>query len=468
MPRRHVTADGNGYTIAADDPSRVALRTWALLTARVVDELTLLPPVPPVTVELRMPGFTTRSTDGGVVGLVGRPWRVLAPLLTDTRSVDFTVRADEYLPAPVTAALRTQRRLLTAPAPADVLSLSSTAQLAPGLGVLVQREASADIDEWNAIAALGPGPNQVTLRAPLRVARSIGRAVAPDMFLPTRLPDIALHRAHPARIRGRLIEAPSLAAPRGAPAAELAVTGLWWDRPSVATQPPRPPSLVVVDPPLYAVRAALTATVERCGLSPAGPLRLLEHPAPAGTDRIVVSHRNGLSLGGGELLRLETAATAEVEWIPTVSVDGSAPPGFPAAVQLRAPTAYAHRAGAPVQRMSILATAPVAQLERDGVPGDQTVFLDTTAGLGNGAIVRISGGAALPEFHRVRVLPSTPDLVNFVDQPAIAPDGAFELPPLGRIAQLTILARLTGYPDVIVDCVPDYTGGNDLTIVFTT
>jgi hypothetical protein len=246
----------------------------------------------------------------------------------------------------------------------------------------------------------------------------------------------------------------------------LAITGVWWDLPSVTAQPARVPFLFVVDPPIAAARAAAAGTVEQCALGPNGPVRLLEERVGAGADALVVSHRNGLAAAGGDVLRLEAHASAEAEWILTGGVD--AHPDVPATVRLRTRTAYAHGAGTPVQLMAVGPVTPVGTLERDAVAGDQTVFVSTPPALVSGAMVRISGGAAAPEFHRVTRLPSTPDLVNFFHQPVIDADGSFTLPPLGRLAQLAVLARLPGYPDVTLDFAPDYTGANDLTLVFRT
>ena len=89
MARRLVQVGSTAYTIADGDPPRLELLPWAVLRTRVYDELTLAPPVVPISLTSSLPGAKAKVADGGVCGLVARPFDVSAAL---TRPNAFTAR----------------------------------------------------------------------------------------------------------------------------------------------------------------------------------------------------------------------------------------------------------------------------------------------------------------------------------------------------------------------------------------
>jgi hypothetical protein len=94
MTRRVVVADGHIYTFSPDDEVPLAGRTWAFVSARLVDEITNEPPGSDVTIDAAESGFIPRVASDGLVGLIGIPRRVIpipAPLCV-------TILAEGYIP----------------------------------------------------------------------------------------------------------------------------------------------------------------------------------------------------------------------------------------------------------------------------------------------------------------------------------------------------------------------------------
>ena len=93
MPRRIVAVNSKTYVLATDDPPPLGGRTWALLRARVIDELTGEPLASEITLASDMVFASPRVTSDGLVGLVGVPYQVFPSLARQQYTVRLTVRA---------------------------------------------------------------------------------------------------------------------------------------------------------------------------------------------------------------------------------------------------------------------------------------------------------------------------------------------------------------------------------------
>jgi hypothetical protein len=97
MTRRVVNVGSEAVLFSSDGQPPLADRTWALVRARVVDELTGEPPVTRMTVETDRTDVTTRAATGGLVGLVGIPSRAFPALNAQDYRVGLTVGAEGYV-----------------------------------------------------------------------------------------------------------------------------------------------------------------------------------------------------------------------------------------------------------------------------------------------------------------------------------------------------------------------------------
>jgi hypothetical protein len=101
-----------------------------------------------------------------------------------------------------------------------------------------------------------------------------------------------------------------------------------------------------------------------------------------------------------------------------------------------------------VRRVTPQPGGPNNQLNREAIPGDTCVFLNSMNALGLANVVEIfGGGVGLPsEYHRVSHFQTTSDT-----------SGYFRLPPLSRVAQLEIQADDGGIHQTIRrTLVPNY------------
>lgn len=97
MSRRVVNAESMAYLFAPDDQPAAAGRTWALVRARVIDELTGEPPLTQMKVETDRAELVARAAAGGLVGLVGTPLRAFPGLAVQGYQVGLTVGARGYV-----------------------------------------------------------------------------------------------------------------------------------------------------------------------------------------------------------------------------------------------------------------------------------------------------------------------------------------------------------------------------------
>ncbi len=473
MSRRQIALSEALVWIADDDRPLPELGWWAVLRARVVDEITDAPPNATIRLATDTAACRPRIAPDGVCGLVARP-RDASAALTVHGAMRATVHVDGYLPHVLDGAIDSARRHLPvgAAAGASVLVVAppDTAgrpQFRPGRGVMLQRDLPGSPEQFTVQAepALPPPLNQVPLTHPAQPARPVNARVA---GVPIVLADQRLHRAESALIRGRALRqlAPG-SAPVAAPGARIGIRGVWWTQREVAANstPPHPTRVVSIDAPLAFDHAAGTA-LERVALAGDGVARRFRSRALARASWIEVHPWSGLNPAGGNALRLETPGSLERELVVTAGFDAGIAPDAPARIRLRTPLAFDHAAGTPVEMMAV-APALLGTMEREAVAGDRVLFADTLSGVVTQDVLRIGGAAADAELRFVRRLP-THDGVAFSHLVPLAADGSFELPPISRVAQVQFFVAHAGLPAQLpIDFHPEPGGDNALQVLFT-
>ena len=471
MARQVVQDGGVSYTIAEGDPARLELLPWAVLRTRVVDELTLTPPLVPISMTSTLRGARPKVADGGVCGLVARPTDVSAAL---TRPAGFTARvtAPGYLPRDLGPAIEVARRRLNSQASVgdttlDVLTgdPAPRRQFTPGRGVLLERPASTAGEQFTTVAptAAPPAVTDVPLREPVVTLHPAALHVA---GVPMTLPDQPLHRDSVVRITGRvqLRTGPSSIVP--AVGASVGIRGIWWDYPSSVTAAPLPPDVCSVEPTLRLDHPA-GATLHRCTLAPVGPPRSARDGSDSGARQIVVAPNTLLNPAGGDILRIGDPLTADDEVAVTDGFDATADPTAPVRVRLRTPLGLIHRAGDPVQGVQANAVVAIGNLSREGLAGDPVLFAPGLSALPTTAIVIVELLTPRSVFYRATQPPSTLNGVVFNHLVALDATGRFMWPPLGRIAQVRMTASLPPHAPVQLDLAIDYGGDTSLAIVLT-
>jgi len=471
MARRTVQHVGMRYLIADDDPAAPELLPWAVLRTRVIDELTMAPPNVPIALTSTLRGARSRVADGGICGLVARPVDV-SPALVTPDGFTAQVTAPGYLPRDLTPAIELARRTLNTPASTgdptlDVLPGDPTprGQFTPGRGVLLERPAATDPEQFTTVDATAapPAATEVPLLDTVETPRPAGLHVA---GVPLALPDQPLHRDAVLRIRGRvqLRTAPTVVVP--AIGAAVGIRGIWWDYPSSVTGAPLAPDLCAVEPTLRLAHP-VSAPVHACTLNPVGPLRRVVAYAPPESLELVVAPNTPLNPAGGDLLRVGDPVTGDDEVVVTAGFVASSDPAAPVIIALRTPTGLIHRLGEPIQAVQASPPTLVGTIAREGLPGDSVLFAPGLSALPTTSTIVVEQATPRAVFYRATQVPSTPNGIAFSHQ--VPPDatGRFVWPPLARIAQIRVVANLPPHTPVQVDMALDYGGDATLAIVLT-
>lgn len=460
MPRRSEQVEGKTVLISPDDPAPRGARFWALVRARVIDEMTGSAPLTAITLESDLAPTTPRVSDGGLVGVVGVPRHVFQVLAAHGYSVRLTVRAPGYIPRRASVVVPNDQRSIAAPAPAalaTVLTLNDRSRLSPGETLLVG-PAGPNLVAVR-IRALGPGANQVTFAPPLPAgpAFAVGDPVVPvvpDDFAPANAGDLALHR-EPVVLTGRTVRVTAAGTTILAGAA-VRITGFWRTPPPANVSVPAiPPNLVSVHPALYADRAPVIGQLRRRNLAPvAGDDKSLLDDVPAGATVLRLSDRQNLTVGG--ILLIDPDIPDRAEHLAVTAIAGASAATLPARVTVDYPLAFPHPAGARVRRVTPQPLGATKQLTREALRGDTTVFLNSVTGLAAGQQARVTGGPSPDEHHELRLYTATSDA-----------DGYYRLPPLSRVAQVEIRAEHGALTPVTERLRPDYTQReNRLDLIF--
>jgi hypothetical protein len=472
MARRTVEDAGTRYTIADDDPAAPDLLAWAVLRARAIDELTQAPPHVPVTLTSDLRGSRPRVADGGVCGLVARP-RDVAHALVRPNGFSARLTAPGYLPRDLGPAIERARRTLNAAAAVGASTLDVTpadpaprAQFSPGRGVALDRPAPAVGQDFMLVATTSPPPAAgdvpiaPAVPAPLRAP---GTRLA---GVPLALGDQPLHRAVALRLRGRVQARTSATTIVPAVGASLGILGIWWNYPSSMTAAPLAPDVCSVRPTLRLSHPA-GATVHRCTLSNVGAPRALRAGASIDARELLVAPNAALNTAGGDLIRVGDPLSGEDEVVVTAGFDPTTDPAAAVRLRLRTPTAYLHRIGEPVQVVQAAGVAAVSPVAREAQAGDAVLFAAGLTALPTTTTLIVEQGTPRAAFYRATQLPSTPDGVTFNHQIPLDPDGRFEWPPIGRLAQVRLVARLAPFAPVQLDVALDYGGETSIPIVLT-
>lgn len=344
------------------------------------------------------------------------------------------------------------------PRPADrrravvrALVLDETTQLAPELEITVTTSAPglvARVARGGLVGLIGdpgrlyPGLDAASVDLALAVsapgflrreldARLGPVAGFPDAFAPADLGTVWLHR-EAIVVRGRAVKRTGIIP---APQTGVAITlaGVWSTFPRYDVDPAtviEPANLVSLHPGLYTGRTPAVDGLRRRDLVlAAGEDKRLLRPAAPGHRTLWISDRRNLV--AGSVLAIEAARPDRVEYVGVTQVAGASTEDQPATVTLAHPLALGHSEGASCVRATPQPPGTDNPLTRDGIAGDRVAF-SALAGVADGAVVEISGGAA-PEYQTARLYAAVSDA-----------DGFYRLPPIARVASVKLRAQRAG------------------------
>jgi len=86
------------YTVSPEPELPDGMKTWAVLEALLVDEITSQPPLGAVKLQTSFAGLSPRVAPGGKVGFAAIPVLVFPLLRLKNYPVSFTIQADGYIP----------------------------------------------------------------------------------------------------------------------------------------------------------------------------------------------------------------------------------------------------------------------------------------------------------------------------------------------------------------------------------
>lgn len=155
--------------------------------------------------------------------------------------------------------------------------------------------------------------------------------------------------------------------------------------------------------------------------------KTLNRPAPLGSTRLRLSDRRVLAAGTPLLIDADDPGRAEV--IAVQSVDTSLDDGQECWIVLEDPTRHLHRSPARVVPLGLAAVPGTRTLSRPAAAGDAVAFFTQAPPWAGGRLVRLTAGAAPPEYRRVSRYEATAD-----------GQGHFRLPLLSRLALVQLRA----------------------------
>lgn len=464
MTRMLVLLPEGEVSVAGDDRPLDAMRYRALFRTQVQDELTGQALLVSIQVSVAQPRTTARSMEGGMIGVVGRPWDVANPLFAADLPVDLILNASRYIERRYSERISYRQRHLTTAGSGPVISLDDTANLQPGQALLIGPGAADEVAELARIAALGPGPSDVTLVAPLGGMHAAGSVVVADAFSPGGPPQLVMHRA-PLRVTGRVIRR-TVSGDTVLAGATVRISKVWQRIPpanaKVDPESPTPgmappvgpwpadwaPPLAHVAPPLYRdYPKGSTVTVENRSLDAAVPDKHLLQPAARDDAALRLSDRVGLA--ANDVIVIDAADPSRREILQVVQVSAAGTEDQPARVSLAYALRHAHREGVLVQKLS----APpgggaFASLNAEALENDPCVLMDTRSiGPTQQVVIKDPDKPELSACHQLIAYTTQTDA-----------NGYYMLPPLSRAGKIEISAEHAGPPATrgSIEFIPDY------------
>jgi hypothetical protein len=413
---------------------------WTIAATRVVDEITGLPPDSVLAARVEEPRLTTRLGEDGRVGVLVQPW-ALFPL---TAGPGFTAHVDLAAPGflPRRVSLPIVRTLAVAALPgATVLTLDTTAGISATETWTIGDPALAS--ETATIAALGPGPSQVTLTSPLAGGYGLGQPVSPGPLTTLDFGATELHRRG-ARLHGRvMVFVPATQSWQPPAAATLDVSHVWRRQADVTNELAKEAlRMVSIEPGLYLDRRATSDVFQPVAVANVpGDEKTTVGALVPDARKARLSNAKGLAVG--TTLQLDVDQPEQSELLSVTSVAPLGTPAEPADVALAFGPALDHRDGVSVHHVGTPNVLVAKALDTDGLSGDPVVFLADLAFGGTPAVARIGAGASA-EYQAVSTFRAAADA-----------DGYFAFPPIARVAKVRIVATVPPHPPLTIDLEPD-------------
>jgi hypothetical protein len=300
------------------------------------------------------------------------------------------------------------------------------------------------VPSWAFSALSGPTVDfEVSFDAPgyMTFTTTVSQAILPTFptdFDSTDLGQLLMRRG-PVSLSGTAVQlnAQNQAVPVGA--AEVSISGIWRRLEDVdLSAPADAPNLLSISPSLYAERPQPGSDLEIVTLAPVAEpdRRLLKSTGPGDIELSVDQH---FGVAAGSVVAIDIDDPDRIEHIEVQQVIGPSDTNSPATLRLRFPVKHRHRATVRVQRVNVPAIgAPDATLTDIGMPGDVTLFVDTTAAFGPSQTVRVRGGTSVSEYVECRPYLAVSDA-----------DGHYRLPRLARLAAVEVTAARAAPPPAL-------------------
>jgi hypothetical protein len=358
MRRRTVEANNLIYNFSPDDPPASGNRVWALVSARVVDEITGHPVVDPIALESDLPSVLARVATDGLVGLEGIPLQVFPGLKSQDYKVTLKIRAIGYVPRDV---IFTIEQTKNSNFPAD---------FTPPLAVEVDLHHDPVVITGRVMLQATNGMKTPLPGATVRIKKIWRTAPPANMSTP---PEAT-----------RLV---SLGSP------------LYSDRTSSSAN---------------VFKQNLTEVL--------GDDKLLLDDCMAGAQKIRLSNGLNFvpPPPSGNILLIDAGQPDIAEYLAVNSISGTGTPDQPATIILDYPLAYSHRRNAVVRRVIPQPQGAAIPFTHDAIVGDTCIFLNSFMGLTTGNQIRIKGGGLPDEFHRVSLFSTSSDADGYYRLPFLA------------------------------------------------
>jgi hypothetical protein len=302
-----------------------------------------------------------------------------------------------------------------------------------------------------ALPALRTVPYEVglSIKAPGYLQANVTQPIGPQPTFPQEfaqadLGDIELHR-DPMVVRGRVVRRLGTGELVPLSGATVRITGIWRTVPPAnLVVPPLTPDIASLSPPLYSDRIAGGCSVNAVTVTPAvGQDKELLAATGPGSTVLRLSDQLGLNPSG--IVMIDDGDPGLLELVRITAITGASDPALPATIAVAHPLARSHSMRAVVRPVAIALQAPMDTLAVDAITGDTTLLLASSNTLGGPAFVEVSGGPNGLEYHALTPYTTTSNA-----------DGYYRLPPLSRVAQLSLEAQQLPFVPVPRTISPNY------------